>query len=233
MRAISRDSTLARRKGIEVVTTTICPLPPRKQKGHAPLLSPACFIHKRQQIYRELFALPPSLGKIRAERQSLIYTLASKLSQLPFATSRTTKRKTRPPLSPSCFTNKHQQIYRELFMRMHQSYDNYHLHSPAKETERPRHHSPACFTHKHQQIYRKLLALPPSLEKIRVERQSLILCVGIKVVTTTNCPLTPMKQKDHAHHSHPHASLTSVHKSIESFFHYNPHCERYRRRGNP
>ena len=167
------------------------PSPAQEIKKPRPPLSPACFPHKHRQIYRELFALPPSLGKIWPERQSLILCVGIKVVTTIIC-----------PL-------------------------------PLRKQKDHAHHSPACFTHKHQQIYRELLALPPSLGKIRAERQSLILCVGIKVVTTTNCPLTPMKQKDHAHHSHPHASLTSVHKSIESFLHYNPHCERYRRKGNP
>ena len=166
------------------------PSPAKETERRCPPLSPACFTHKRQKIYRELFALPPLLGKIRAGRQSLILCVGIKVVTTTIC-----------PL-------------------------------PLRKQKDHAHHSPACFTHKHQQIYRKLLALPPSLENIRVERQSLILCVGIKVVTTTNCPLTPMKQKDHAHHSHPHASLTSSHKSIESFLHYNPRWERYRRRGN-
>ena len=144
------------------------------------------------------------------------------------------KERPRPPLSPACFTNKHQQIYRELFMRTHQSYHNYHLPSPAQETKKPRPLlSPACFPHKHRQIYRELFALPPSLGKIWAERQSLILFVGIKVITTTICTLPPKKQKGHAHHSHPYASLTSSYKSIESFLQYDPRCERYGRRSNP
>ena len=108
-------------------------------------------------------------------------------------------------------------------MRRHQSCHNYHLSSPAQEKERPHPPlSPACFTHKFPQIYRELFALPPSLGKIWAERQSLILRVGIKVVTTTICPLTPRKHKDNAHYSHPHASLTSNHESMESCLHYHP-----------
>ena len=103
-------------------------------------------------------------------------------------------------------------------MRRHQSCHNYNLPSPAQETERPRpQFSPACFTHKCQQIYRELFALPPSLGKIWAERQSLIKCVGIKVVSTTISPLPTRKQKGYTHHSNPHASLTSDHKCIESF----------------
>ena len=106
------------------------------------------------------------------------------------------KERPHPPLSPACFTHKHQQICRELFMRRHQSNHNYHLPSPAQETKKPRPLlSPACFPHKHRQIYRELFALPLSLGKIWAERQSLILSVGIKVVTTTICPLLHRKQK--------------------------------------
>ena len=120
------------------------------------------------------------------------------------------------------------------FTRRHQSCHNYHLPSHAQETQRQRPLlSPACFTHKQPRIYGELFALPPSLGKIRVERQSLILCVGIKVVTTTICPLPPRKQKGHTHYSHRHASLTSVNKSIERFLHYYPRWERYGQKGNP
>ena len=143
MRAITRDSTPARRKGIEVATTTICPLPPRKQKGHAHHSHPHASLTGKDKanksIESTIFALPPSLGEIHPRWESR-------------------------------------------------------------------------------------------------ERQPLILCVGIKVVTTTHVPFAlypPRKQKGHAHHSHPHASLTSANKSIESFLHYHSRWERYRRRGNP
>ena len=193
------------------------PSPVQETERPRPPLSPACFTHKYQQIYRELF--------MRRHQSYHNY-------QLPSPAQETER--PRPPLSTACFPHKRQQIYRELFMRWHQSYHNYQLPSPAQETKRPCPQlSTACFTHKRQQIYRELFALPPSLGKTWAESQSLIMCVGIKVVTTTICPLPPRKQKGHAHHSHPHASLTSAHKFIECFLYYHPRCERYGWRGNP
>ena len=146
MRAITRDSTPARRKGIEVATTTICPLPPRKQKGHAHHSHPHTSLTSANKSIENLLHYHS-----RWER----YSRRGNLN----------------------------------FMRRHQSCHNYHLPSLAQETERPRPRlSPACFTHKCPQIYRELFPLPPSLGKIQAERQPLILCVGIKVVTTTHVP---------------------------------------------
>ena len=99
-------------------TCTICPLPAKETERPRPPLSPACFAHKRQQIYRELFPLPPSLGKIQAERQPLILCVGIKVvttTHVPFALSRQETERPRPPLSTACFTHKCPQIYRELF----------------------------------------------------------------------------------------------------------------------
>ena len=147
----------------------------RRHQVLSPTHLPHSQVHKKN--YRQLFALPLSLGKILGGEEILnFYAYASKLSQLPFALSRPGNRKatltTLTGMLPS-------QVH-------HKSIESF-LHYQS------------------------------SLGKIRAERQSLILCVGIKVVTTTICPLPHRKQKDHAHHSHPHASLTSAHKSIESF----------------
>ena len=142
-------------------TCTICPLPPRKQKGHAHHSQPHASLTSANKSIESFLHYHPRWERYR--REAILN-----------------------------------------FMRRHQSCHNYHLPSPAQETERPRPPlSPACFAHKCPQIYRELFALPPSLGKIRAERQSLILCVGIKVVTTTICPLPPRKQKGHAHHSQP------------------------------
>ena len=150
--------------GIKVVTTTICPLTHKETERQRPPLSPACFTHKQPQIYRELFALPPSLGKIRAERQSLIICIGISCHNYHLPPPAQEKERPHPPLSPACFTHKHQEIYRELFMRRHQSNHNYHLPSPAQETKKPRPLlSPACFTQKFLQIYRELFAVRSSM----------------------------------------------------------------------
>ena len=153
-----------------------------------PLLSPACFTHKQPRIYGELFALPPSLGKIRVERQSLILCVGIKVVTTTICPLPLRKQKDHAHHSPACFTH------------------NYHLPSPAKETERA--HpllSPACFTHKRQQIYRELFALPPLLGKIREERQSLILCVHVSAFKPVHLPLEAPKYPPNSRD--PHAAI--------------------------